>query len=151
MTIKPNVFMKKLFILMLLLGASYLSQAQETKPGCDKTSCGPEGTKKAEAVVITAMRNDLQAVIAKMSKSAVSFDKDVVEMEITKGGTDDECLLYISQAASAVRFELVNKVDPSKLNASLKNYKPGNFPNKQKMVSGLKKEIELLTAQVQKL
>lgn len=143
--------MKKLFILILLSGVSYLTHAQEAKPACDKSSCGPEGTKKGEAVVITTMRNDLQAVIAKMSKSSVSFDKEIAEMEIAKGATDDECLLYISQAASAVRYELLNKVDPSKLTASLKNYKPGSFSNKQKMVSGLKKEIEILTTQAEKL
>jgi hypothetical protein len=146
-----HVFMKKLFILILLSSVSYLTLAQETKPGCDKTSCGPEGTKKGEAVVITTLRNDLQTVITKMSKSTVSFDKEIADMEIAKGATDDECLLYISQAASAVRYELVNKVDPSKLNASLKNYKPANFSTKQKMVSGLKKEIELLVAQAEKL
>lgn len=143
--------MKKLFILIALTGISYLSHAQAEAKSCDKSSCGPEGTKKGEAAVITTMRSDLETVIAKMSKSSVSFDKTVAEMKIAKGATDDECLLFISQAASTVRYELVSKIESSKLIASLKDYKPANFSTKQQMVSALKKEIQILASQAEKL
>jgi hypothetical protein len=158
--------MNKLFILITLFAVSYVSYAQEAKstctksacdksccdkPSCCKSSCGSDGTKKADASVITIMRNDLETVIAKMSTSSISFNKEIAELKIEKGTCDDECLLNISKAASTVRYELLNKVEPSRLTASLKNFKPGNFSNKRKMVSGLKKEIELLTTQVAKL
>jgi hypothetical protein len=147
MKFKTRDSMKKLFILIALTGISYLSAAQS----CDKSSCGPEGTKKGEAVAITNLRADLESVITRMSRSSVSFDKEVAEMKIARGSSDDESLLYISQAASAIRYELLNKVEPSKIIASLRNYKPSNFSNKQKMVSGLKKEIELLASQAGEL
>lgn len=72
-------------------------------------------------------------------------------MEIEKGTSDDESLLFISQAVNAIRFELVNKIEPSKLIASLKDYQPARFSTKQQMVSALKKEIQMLTSQAEKL
>jgi hypothetical protein len=144
--------MKKLFILILVSGVSFYSWAQSCDPAaCEKKSCGPEGTKKAEAAVITTMRSDLQTVITKMSKSSFAFDKQVAEMKLEKGASDDESLLFISQAATALRYELLNKIESSKLIASLKNYKPGTFSTKQQMVSALKKEIQILATQAEKL
>lgn len=138
--------MKKLFIL-IITGIPFLSTAQT----CEKTACGPEGTKKEEAVVIITLRTDLQSVITRMAQSSLSFDKQVSELKITKGSSDDESLLFISQAATSVRYELLSKVTPSKLVSPLKEYKPGTFSTKQQMVSGLKKEIQLLASQVEKL
>jgi hypothetical protein len=139
--------MKKFFILVALTGISFLSAAQ----ACDKTACGPEGTKKEEAVAITTLRTDLQSVISRMSQSSLSFDKGISEMKITKGASDDESLLFISQAVTSVRYELLNKLESSKLISSLKEYKPAPFSTKQQMVSGLKKEIQLLASQAEKL
>lgn len=139
--------MKKLLILIAFTGISFLSAGQ----ACDKTACGPEGTKTGEAVAITTLRTNLESVITKLSGSSLSLDKEIAEMKIAKGSSDDESLLFISQAASTIRYELLNKVEPSKLIASLRNYKPVNFSTKQKMVSGLKKEIEILVSQAEKL
>ncbi len=130
-----------------LTGISCLSVAQS----CDKKSCGPEGTKKEEAAVITTLRTDLQSVVARMSQSGISFDKEIAQMEIVKGTSDDESLLYISQAASTIRYELLNKVESSKLVSSLKDYKPGSVSSKQKMVASLQKEIQILASQADKL
>src|SRR5687768_7709031 len=116
--------MKKLLILIALTGVSFLSTAQccdktsVDKPACDKTACGPEGTKKGEAVTITTLRTELESVITKISKSSVTLDKEVAEMKISKGSSDDESLLFISQAAAPLRYELLNKVEPSKQVAS---------------------------------
>jgi hypothetical protein len=147
--------MKKLFILILIAGMPSFSNGQSCdkslSSSCSKTSCGPEGTKKAEAAVIGSMRTDLQGVVTRMSKSSLSFSKEVSEMEIEKGTSDDESLLFISQAVNAIRFELMNKIDPSKLIASLKEYQPARFSTKQQMVSALKKEIQMLTSQAEKL
>lgn len=147
--------MKKLCIIILIAGIPLVTNGQScdkaASQSCSKTSCGPEGTKKEEAVVIGLMRSDLQKVVIKMSKSELSFDKQVSEMKIEKGSTDDESLLYISQAVTAIRFELLNKVDKTKLVASLKDYQPSRFSTKQQMVTALKKEIEMLTSQVEKL
>jgi hypothetical protein len=150
---KPTLYhMKKLFMLLTFVGVSFLSFAQTgDKPACDKTSCGPEGTKTAEAKSITTLRSDLETVITKMAKSTVPFDKNVSSMKITKGSTDDECLLYISQAATSVRHELVSKLEPSKLIPSLKKYEPIIASNKQQMMASLKKEIEVLADQADKL
>jgi K+ transporter len=139
--------MKKFFIFIAFTGISLLSAAQ----ACDKTACGPEGTKKEEAVVITTLRANLQSVINKMSQSSLSFDKGISEMKITKGTSDDESLLYISQAVTSVRYELLNKIESSKLISSLKEYKPVPFSTRRQMVSGLKKEIQLLASQTEKL
>lgn len=139
--------MKKLLLLLLIAVAPGLALAQS----CDKSSCGPAGTKKDEAKAITTMRSDLLTVATKMSKSSVNFDMNVSEMKIEKGATDDESLLYISQAATAIRYELINKVESSKLIASLKEYKPLRAGSKQQMVSNLKNEIELLATQADKL
>ncbi|HZB14928.1 MAG TPA: hypothetical protein VE467_17935 [Chryseolinea sp.] len=143
--------MKKLIVLILLAVCSFATYSQSCAQSCDKKSCGPEGTKKEEAAVISTMRSDLQTVIAKMSKSSFSFDNQLKEMTIEKGTSDDESLLYISQAATSIRYELLNKIEPSKLLASLKDYRPSASSTKQQMVANLKKEIHLLAAQAEKL
>jgi hypothetical protein len=143
--------MKKLIVLLLLAGCSFATYSQSCAQSCDKKSCGPEGTKKEEAAVISTMRSDLQTVITKMSKSSFSFDNQLKEMTIEKGTSDDESLLYISQAATSIRYELLNKIEPSKLLASLKSYKPSASSTKQQMVANIKKEIHLLAAQAEKL
>jgi len=139
--------MKKLFVLAILTMSVYVACAQT----CEKKSCGPEGTKKDEAAVITTMRNDLQTVITKMSKSTLAFDKQVKEMSIEKGASDDESLLYISQAATSIRYELLSKVESSSQVASLKDFRPSPSSTKQQMVANLKKEIQLLATQAEKL
>ena len=146
--------MRKLFILIAIAGLPLLSYAQCDKNGkasCDKASCGPEGTKKGEARVITTLRSDLQGVINKMSTSSVAFDKQISEMKVVQGSSDDESLLFISQAVNSVRYEFLKKVEPSKLVASLQEYKPSSFATKQQMVSALKKEIDMLVSQAEKL
>ena len=96
--------MKKLFMLMAVVVAPYFLTAQScAAQSCDKKSCGPEGTKKEEAAVITTMRTDLQTVITRIAKSPIGFDKTIREMTIEKGASDDESLLFISQAASSIR------------------------------------------------
>jgi len=143
--------MKKLLILTFLTMSAYVTSAQSCAPTCDKKSCGPEGTKKEEAAVITTMRSDLQTVITKMSNSSWAFDKQVKEMSIEKGANDDESLFYISQAATSIRYELLSKVEPSKVTASLKDFKPSASSTKQQMVANLKKEIQLIAVQAGKL
>jgi hypothetical protein len=147
--------MKMLFILILIASMPFFSNGQSCDKSlpasCSKTSCGPEGTKKGEAAVIGSMRTDLQSVVARMSKSSLVFSKEVSEMEIEKGTSDDESLFFISQAVNVIRFELVNKIESSKLISSLKEYQPARFSTKQQMVSALKKEIQLLTIQAEKL
>jgi hypothetical protein len=139
--------MKRLLFLIAIVIAPEFAGAQS----CDKTSCGPAGTKKDEAAAITTMRADLQTVISRMSKSSVAFDKAVSEMEVEKGATDDESLLFISQAATTVRHELLNKVEPSKMVTALKEFKPAPAVSKQQMVSNLKSEIDILNTQAGKL
>jgi trehalose-6-phosphate synthase len=144
--------MKKLFILFLITILPCFVYAQTcSQESCDKKSCGPEGTKVKEAAVITSMRTDLQTVIEKMSKSTVSFDKHVAEMNIEKGTTDDESLLFLSQAISTIRFEFLNKLKSSELVTSLREYKPVTFSTKQQMVAALKKEIKILANQAENL
>ena len=147
--------MKKLFILILIAGIPLLSSAQScdknAAASCDKTSCGPEGTKKGEAKVITTLRSDLQEVINKMSKSSLPFDREISEMKVVQGSNDDESLLFISQAIVTIRQEFLNKLEPSKLVTSLREHKPVGFTSKQQMVSALKKEITVLVSQAEKL
>jgi hypothetical protein len=143
--------MKKLFAIIAISAMPLFLVAQSCAQSCDKTACGPAGTKKEEAAVITTLRTDLQSVISKMSKSSVSFGKEVSEMRVTKGSTDDESLLFISQAATSIRYELLSKLDASKLTASLKDYKPHSFSTKQQMMAGLKREIQLLINQAERL
>jgi hypothetical protein len=142
--------MKKLIALIIITVSSYATYAQCEKT-CDKKSCGPEGTKKEEAAVIGTMRNDLQTVIEKMSKSSLAIDAQLKGMTIEKGTNDDESLLYISQAAASIRYELLSKIESSKVVASLKDYKPSASSSKQQMVANLRKEIQLLAAQAEKL
>jgi hypothetical protein len=143
--------MKTLFILVLFAGASLCSQAQSCTPSCEKKSCGPEGTKKEEAAVISTMRSELQTVITRMSKSSLSFDKRIAEMKIEKGTSDDESLFFISQAANSIRHEFVSKIESSKLVVPLREYEPLAVSTKQQMVSALKKEIQILTSQAERL
>jgi hypothetical protein len=143
--------MKKLIVLILFAVCSFATYSQSCAQSCDKKSCGPEGTKKEEAAVISTMRSDLQTVITKMSKSSFAFDNQLKEMTIEKGTSDDESLLFLSQAATSIRYELLNKIESSKLVASLKEYKPSASSTKQQMVANLKKEIQLLAVQAEKL
>jgi hypothetical protein len=144
--------MKKLLFLVAITVIPYLVSAQSCcAQSCDKKSCGPEGTKKEEAAVIKSMRTDLQLVVNKMSQSSLSFNKEVAGMTIEKGTSDDESLLFLSQAVTTIRYELLNKVDASKLVASLKEYKPTGTSTKQQMVSALKKDIQVLASQAEKL
>ena len=143
--------MKKLIVLILVAVTSFASYSQSCAQSCDKTSCGPEGTKKEEAAVITSMRTDLQTVITKVSKSSLPIDNQLKNMTIEKGASDDESLLFISQAAASIRYELLNKLESAKLVASLKDFKPSVSSNKQQMVANLKKEIQLLATQAEKL
>ena len=144
--------MKKLIGMIAIIALPYFSFSQSCQPqSCDKKACGPEGTKKAEAAVITTMRSELQTVIVKMSKSSLSFDEQIAGMTIEQGGTDDESLLFLSQAVNSIRYEFLNKVDASKQIAALKEYKPESLSSKQKMVANLKKEIKTLAAQAERL
>lgn len=155
--------MKRLLVLIVTVCSSLYSVAQSNdkspccdpsccvKPSCDKTSCGPAGTKTAEARTITNLREELETVISKMAMSSTAFDRNIAAMKVAKGSTDDESLLLISQAVAAVRNEMVNKVDRSKLVASLMTYEPAVPSTKQQLVASLKKEIESLTSQVEKL
>ncbi|HYG01667.1 MAG TPA: hypothetical protein VD927_04435 [Chryseosolibacter sp.] len=143
--------MKKLTVLILLALCTSVTYAQSCAKSCEKKSCGPEGTKKEEAAVITTMRSDLQTVIAKMSKSTFTFDNQLKDLTIEKGASDDESLLFLSQAATTIRYELLSKIESSKLVAPLKEYKPSASSTKQQMVANLKKEIQLLAVQAEKL
>ena len=143
--------MKKLIILIIVSVTSFGAYSQSCAARCDKKSCGPEGTKKEEAAVITTMRTDLQTVITKMSKTSFAFNDQLKDMTIEKGTSDDESLLFISQAAASIRYELLNKVETSKLVASLREYKPSASSTKQQMVANLKKEIQLLATQAENL
>lgn len=139
--------MKKFIIFILLVVSSYASYTQS----CDKKSCGPEGTKKEEAAVITTMRDNLQTVLTKLSQSPLAFDNQFLALTIEKGASDDESLLYISLAATSIRYELLNKLESSQLIGPLKEYKPLAASSKQQLVANLKKEIQLLTTQTEKL
>jgi hypothetical protein len=143
--------MKKIIALLILSLSSYAMYAQSCAQTCDKKSCGPEGTKKEEAAVIKTMRTDLQTVVAKMAKSSLAFDSQVKDMTIEKGENDDESLLFLSQAATTIRYELLNKLERSKIVASLKEFKAGAASNKQQMVANLKKEIQVLASQAEQL
>ena len=72
-------------------------------------------------------------------------------MKIAKGSTDDESLLFISQAVTSIRYELTSKVETSKQIASIQKYEPSVVSNKQQMVASLQKEIEILANQADKL
>ena len=139
--------MKKLLILTLIAIVPHIIVAQS----CEKKSCGPEGTKKDEAAVIKTMRTDLQSVVKRMSKSNLAFDPQVKEMTIKKGENDDESLLFLSQAATTIRYELLNKLESVKLVAPLKEFKPDAATSKQQMVANLKKEIQALATQAEQL
>jgi hypothetical protein len=143
--------MKKIIALVILSVSSYAMSAQSCAQSCDKKSCGPEGTKKEEAAVITTMRSDLQTVITKISKSSLAVDNQLKDLTIEVGASDDESLLFISQVAMSIRYELLNKVESAKLVASLKDFKPSPSSTKQQMVANLKKEIQLLATQAEKL
>src|SRR5215207_6394717 len=104
--------MKKLIVLILLAVCSFATYSQSCTPGCcDKKSCERECTKKEEAAVISTMRSELQTVITKMSNSSFAFDSQMKEMTIEKGASDDESLLFLSQAATSVRNELLSKIE----------------------------------------
>ena len=143
--------MKKLLILTLIAIAPYFIAEQAYAQSCDKKSCGPEGTKKEEAAVLKTMRADLQSVVTKMSRSSHAFDAQVKEMTIEKGENDDESLLFLSHAATAIRHELLNKLEGTQLLASLKSFKPGAASTKQQMVANLKREILVLSTQAAKV
>jgi hypothetical protein len=143
--------MKKLITLTLVILMPWFAHSQSCAETCDKKSCGPEGTKKSEAAIITTMRNDLQTVITKMANSPLQFDQQIRRMTIQAGSTDDESLWFLSQAAATIRFELLNKIESTKMMASLKNFKPVTVTTKQQMVANLKKEIQVLSSQAEKL
>ena len=143
--------MRNLFILILFSLPLQFSWAQSCPPSCDKTSCGPEGTKKAEAAVITTMRTEVQTVLTKMSQSKIAFDKHVANMKLEKGETDDESLLFLSQAVTAIRYELTSRLDASKQLLALKQFKPASSATKQQMVAALRKEIQVLASQAESL
>ena len=143
--------MKKLLILIVIAFAPYFIAAQSCAQSCDKKACGPEGTKKEEAAVIKTMRADLQTVVTKMAKSDLAFDTQLKDMTIEKGANDDESLLFLSHAATTIRYELLNKLERSQLVPSLKEFKPGAASSKQQMVANLKREIQVLTSQAEKL
>jgi hypothetical protein len=143
--------MKKLFILIVIASASHFTYGQSCTPSCEKKSCGPEGTKREEAAVISSMRTDVQTVLEKMAKSPISFDRQIAAMKIEKGQSDDESLLFLSQAVTAIRYELLNKIESSKLIAALREYKPSSYSTKQQMVMSLRKEIQMIASQAEKL
>jgi hypothetical protein len=155
--------MKKLIALIIFAASSYVTYAQSCppscpspcppscKPVCDKKLCRAEEAKKEGTASIATMRNDLQAVIAKISGSSLAIDRQVKDLTIEEGTSDDESLVNISKAAASVRRELLSKMESSKLVASLKDYQPSLSATKQEMVANLKKEIELLAVQADQL
>src|SRR6476469_9767598 len=129
---KTQTNMKKMIALLIISASTSPLLAQSCAQSCDKKSCGPEGTKKEEAAVITAMRSDLQTVITKISKSSLAVDNQLKDMTIEKGTSDDESLLFLSQVAASIRFEFLNKVESAKLVAPLKEFRPSPSSTKQK-------------------
>ena len=123
--------------------------AQEKKPGCNPSSCGPGDTKTGEAKVITSMRSDLQSVIDKMAKSGKGFSQDVTNLQIEAGANDDESLLLIYQSATFIKTELASKLQADELLLTETTMKPAT--NKQQLVASLQKEIKALITQVDKL
>ena len=145
--------MKKIIFTSIVLLAPYWAFSQDCIGSkiCDISCCGPEGTKTAEAAVITDMRAHLVSVIQKMSTSSISFDSQVAGMIIAKGTSDYESLLFISQAVSMVKSELKSKLSANSLQPALSSYKPERATTKQQMVANLKKEIQWLVSQVQNI
>lgn len=145
--------MKKMLILLAILlvsGIGY-SQSAAQKPGCDKTACGPEGTKKGEAVAITTLRSDLQKVMTSLAQSGLGFNAELVEATISKGTSDDESLLFISQYATAIRLEMIEKLKPSTVMPEMKSYHPTMASSKQQLMTALKQEVQLLANQLNAL
>lgn len=145
--------MKKLVIVMLMVLSlgSYAQSSANAKPGCDKTSCGPEGTKKGEAVAITNLRTDLEGIKLRMAKTGVSFNKELLETPIAKGSTDDESLLYLLQTVSVMRQELTTKLDRTRLSTDFVSNSPVAFSSKQQLMVALKKEVQLINEQLDQL
>lgn len=132
---------------ILVLGIANSISAQ-SKPGCDPKSCGPDNTKVAEARVITDLRAKLQASIVALGKSSLSFSPELVKFTIPKGTSDDESLLFITQAAAKVKAELLARVPSNKITTELRELQEPLASNKQQMLLHLKKEIEILSAQI---
>jgi hypothetical protein len=163
--------MRKFIILITLAVSTYATYAQSCTKSCtpscaepctktcnerctktcDKQVCEKERSKTAEAALISSMRSDLQTVIEKASKSSVAFDSQLKEATIEEGTNDEESLLYISRVAASIRSEFLNKVESTKLMASLKDYTPSPYSTKQQMVANLKQEIQLLATQAENL
>jgi hypothetical protein len=137
--------MKKLIMLVVLAVAAYASYAQTCNPLCCKKTCEADKAKK-ETASISTMRSDLQTVITKMSRSSMAFDKQLTDLTVKNCVCDEEGLRYLSTVATSIRREFVQKVDPSKLVASLKEHGRASLPEQQTL-AGLKKEIQLLSAQ----
>jgi hypothetical protein len=138
-------------IIVLISLLALTAVAQEQKPGCNPSSCGPGDTKKSEAKVITTMRNDLQLVITKMAKANKGFNQNVTGLQISAGSTDDESLLFIYQSSAAVKAELISKLASNQVLPALRENATQPLTSKQQMVASLQGEIELLTTQVEKL
>ena len=121
--------------------SAYASHAQSCVPGCCKKTCE---AAKTETASVSSLRSDLQTVITKMSQSSWGFDKQVTDLTLKNCVCDAEGLRYLSTVATTVRRAFVEKIEPSKLVASLKDQAS---PSSHETLAGLQKEIQLLTAQ----
>src|SRR5688572_4616066 len=85
--------------------------AQSDKASCTPSaSCGPSDTKKSEAKAITELRTSMQNVVSYLTLSKYNFSEDLKTLDLSPRSTDDETLLFLTQASGLIRQELKEKL-----------------------------------------
>jgi hypothetical protein len=148
--------MKKNIIHVILLALFVFALASEglsqEKASCTPSaSCGPADTKLKEAKTITELRTSLQNVVSYLSLSRYNFSEDLKTLDLSSRTTDDETLLFLTQATGLIRQELKEKLPTELQTIELKNHKVKFASTKPQMVVSVKKDIEIFKDQIARL
>jgi hypothetical protein len=146
--------MKKVnqFVLLVAILVSTANWAvAQSKPGCDPKSCGPDNTKVEEAKVITDLRAQLQTSFSKLHLTNLSLGEQLTSYTVPKGTSDDESVMFLMQASTALKNEIIRVVPKEKLLPEISLTTMPVSSSKQQLIGTLKKDIAILEKQINAL
>jgi hypothetical protein len=83
--------------------------------------------------------------------SKYSFSEDLKTLDLSPRNTDDETLLFLTQASGLIRQELKEKLPAEVQIPELKNHKQKFAGTKPQMVLSVKKDVEMFKDQIARL
>ena len=142
--------MRKIIVLsmMLLSGTAVVAQ---TGASCQPTSCGPNGTKKTEAAVITKLRSEILALQGDIQKKELKVKFEMATEQELKKASDGESLLVMASHLWQLHVALSNAIPTNHVDEDFQNLKFNLRSSGAQLVSDLAQNLRIMKKQVHSL